>query len=210
MVWSWRRKAKETKFLSEDKNKDYYMESKNVANLNKMSGEDFEIFLKDLFIDAGYDADLTQKFKDDGIDIILTYGKEKVAIQAKRWDPFKKYKLVDKDIVNGLVSGARRRGIEKTCIITTTFFTDNAQAIAKQEKMELIDGRRLYYLIAKIKPESLAEAYFETLGYTKCPDCRSGILKKRKSKSEFIGCTNFPKCGYTMNISDYELQYGKK
>lgn len=106
-------------------------------------------------------------------------------------------------------------GLKKPVLLQQLFFSENAQKIAKQEKMELIDGKKLYYLIAKIRPELLAEAYFERLGYIKCPECRSGILKLKKNNKvqnsfPFIGCTNFPKCKHSMKIADYNLKYGKQ
>lgn len=46
--WNLFKKSKNINFLSMDGDKDYYVESKDVANLNEMSGEDFEIFFKRL------------------------------------------------------------------------------------------------------------------------------------------------------------------
>lgn len=205
-------KKEDKKLLAIERRESYYIDSKNVTNLSTMSGENFEVFLRDLFIYDGLKAELTPKYKDDGIDIIVTRGKLHTAIQAKRMDIYKNYNLVDKEVVNSLVGGARRRGIERTCIITTSIFTEAAQDIAAQEGMELIDGRQLYYLIAKIRPELLAEAYFEKLGYIKCPECGTGILKKREGRQKipFIGCTNFPKCRHSMKITEFETRYIKQ
>lgn len=44
------------------------------------------------------------------------------------------------------------------------------------------------------KEPPVAAAYIEG---SSCPSCKNGKLVKRKGKTEFLGCSNFPKCKFT-------------
>ena len=46
------------------------------------------------------------------------------------------------------------------------------------------------------KPENL-DLDFENID--KCPNCGSKLIKKNGSKGEFLGCSKFPKCNFSMN-----------
>jgi HJR/Mrr/RecB family endonuclease len=61
-----------------------YKKSADINDIDMMTGEEFEYFLKDLFIRLGYDAEVTQLSGDQGADLIVEKD-NRIVIQAKRY-----------------------------------------------------------------------------------------------------------------------------
>ena len=57
----------------------------NLNDIDKLSGSEFETFLKILFEKMGYEADKTKGSGDQGADLIINKLGHKIAVQAKRW-----------------------------------------------------------------------------------------------------------------------------
>src|SRR5437868_7024612 len=56
-----------------------------IHEIKEMSGEQFERRLVLLFRDLGYHVEHTGKRGDFGADLIVTKGKQRTVVQAKRW-----------------------------------------------------------------------------------------------------------------------------
>jgi len=55
-----------------------------IANVDAMTGIDFERYLRKLLSTRGYSVSMTQASGDFGVDLIATSNSDKIAIQVKR------------------------------------------------------------------------------------------------------------------------------
>ena len=175
---------------------------KGLKNLDKLSGEEFEKFLCELFIHSGYRIIETSRknIPDGGIDIILLKNNKKIAVQAKAWKFGGNYTVGVKD-VRDFLGAMDTKGIEDGLLIATNCFSGSARDLSnKNPRVTLIDREHLYYLIAQLFPTLLAKVYyentFENNQVYKCPKCNSILTKKHKYGKSFFSCSNYPNCTY--------------
>lgn len=160
------------------RNKRFY--NANIGTIDKMSGEEFEEFLELHFKKEGFKAHLTPKTADYGADLVVKKGKEKIVVQAKRWN-----QNVGVEAIQQVVASIKYYKADRGMVITNSKFTENAINLAKANNVTLID--RTYILKLTEHNE-------------KCPIC-NGKLQKREGKYGFFyGCINYPKCKYTKSL----------
>lgn len=107
-----------------------------------LSPSDFEIFVKDTFVAAGWtDAIITkvgQEYKhgDGGVDIFASKNKRRFAIEVKQ----RNIKTnVDVKALNQLVTGARLAGVKNMILVTNSYFTSEVEIRALRLGVELIN-----------------------------------------------------------------------
>ena len=108
----------------------------NIYSLDNLSGREFEDFLKLMFQELGYAVELTKITADSGVDLVLKKDKEKVAVQAKRWNRTTK---VGNEVVLKTHGGMGVYNCNKSIIITTSYFSSQAKNDAEKLKIELWD-----------------------------------------------------------------------
>ena len=123
---------------------------KLVAQIDKMTGEEFEQFLSICFKRLGYVVRNTPKSNDFGADLILTKNGIKTVVQAKRYQ-----NKVGSGAVQEVVGAIKYYGANNAIVITNSKFTSSARALARPNLVELWDREKLIELIimAKDKPE---------------------------------------------------------
>lgn len=172
-----------------------------IDMVDKMSGEEFEIFLLAHFKKLGYHVQTTPKTSDYGADLILTKNREKIVVQAKRWS----YK-VGIEAVQQVLGAKSYYGASKCLVVTSNLFTPNAKTLANSSKVELWDRNKLLEVMYKANGIKLIEELFnvridEIKNRMICEKCGSNLILRNGTKGKFYGCTNFPKCKFTKNIS---------
>lgn len=116
-----------------------------ISDLWRLTGEQFEDFLRNLFVAMGYRAKVTQKTGDQGADLIVSRPKARIAVQAKRQDQPVGNRAVQ-ELLGGMLFYKCHRGI----VATTSTFTRSAQALAaKDQRITLWDARKLSDLYAE-------------------------------------------------------------
>lgn len=125
--------------LLSNKNKQRY----SIADIDIMSGPDFERFIAYMFTCMGYKTEHTQISGDQGIDVIAKKGKTTVAIQAKCYSH-----TVGNHAVMEAYAGAKYYGAERCMVITNNFFTNSARKLAQSNNVVLWDRETL---IEKLK-----------------------------------------------------------
>lgn len=106
-----------------------------LAEVNRMHWREFEKYLQHLFATLGYHAELTPPSGDNGVDVILTDGNGvRTAVQAKRW---RKGNLVGSPEVQRTVGGAQYYHCQRVLVVTTSGYTQEAKAFARQTGTEL-------------------------------------------------------------------------
>lgn len=114
-----------------------------ILNLNPL---DFEMLVAKLFAEIGYDAKLTKRSHDGGMDIIANRNepvqKEILIIQCKRFE-----NKVGVKYIRDLLGVVTDKKANKGTLITTSFFTKDSIKFAKNNpRIELID----YNTLAKL------------------------------------------------------------
>lgn len=115
-----------------------------AAELDALSGVEFEAFLAGLFRAQGYVADLTPATGDYGADLILVKDNQRIAVQAKRYAG-----SVGVSAVQEALSGQAYYRCDAAWLVTTGTFTPNALDLAKKSGVKLIGRSDIGNLIAK-------------------------------------------------------------
>lgn len=125
---------KENKYLSES------IEKRGVHSMSELSksGVELENLVVRLYNVMGYASKRIGGAGDQGADVIANKNGESILIQAKHWNA-----PVDNKAVQEAVAGLAHHGCTKAVVITTSFFTPGAVALAKSNSVELIDGELL-------------------------------------------------------------------
>lgn len=125
-----------------EKNKRDLLNRSGIDKIDGMSGIEFEKYLKALLERRGYSSVRLTTTYDLGVDLIAKKGNETWAIQAKRYK-----NMVGLDAVRQVVAATAHYKCDRAMVITNSYFTNNAQKIAKSSNCELIDRTALINLI---------------------------------------------------------------
>lgn len=115
-------------------------------NFNLMTGYEFEEYIAKFFKSKGFDVQQTCYSHDGGIDLIAICNEAifsgRYIIQCKKYTD----SLVGQPAIRDLYGVVMSENANKGILITTSDFTEDAQAFAKHKNIELINGT----LLAKI------------------------------------------------------------
>ena len=144
----------------------------DFKKIDSLSPSDFEIFVRDVFVAAGWtDAMITkvgQEFQhgDGGVDIFAYKNKRKFAIEVKQR---KAGTTVDVKALNQLVTGAKLANVASMILVTNSYFTSEVKVRALRLGVELMDRDGLQDLWIKkhseigreIKPRQYQETVIQ-------------------------------------------------
>lgn len=116
-----------------------------IADIDAMSGLEFEEFLCDLFTNMGYKIDTTKKSGDQGVDLLAYKNGECIAIQAKCYSS-----SVGNAAIQEVVAGMRYYNAQKSMAITNNYFTNGAKELAASTNTILWDRDKLKDMINMI------------------------------------------------------------
>lgn len=119
----------------------------SIEIVDKMTGLEFENFLCMLFSENGYKAEVTKASGDQGADLIVEKFGEKTVVQAKRYSGD-----VSNSAIQEVVAAKAYYNCSRAMVITNSFFTKSAVALAQANNVELCDRQCLE---AKIKDFNL-------------------------------------------------------
>lgn len=152
----------------------------DISRIDKMTGEEFEEYLQVHFKKEGYKTYLTPKTGDYGADLVLKKGRDKIVVQAKRWN-----QAVGVEAVQQAVASIKYYKANKSMVVTNNYFTENAINLAKANDVILVDRKLLLELNSQDE---------------NCPVCNSQLQIKEGKYGHFYGCSNYPKCKYTKSV----------
>lgn len=166
----------------------------------------FEAVVEALFAQAGFETKSQSHGADGGVDVWLYSknmpGQPVSIVQCKRWQG----KAVGVDKVRELRGVMASHHIKRGQFATTSTFTPDALAFAKDNGVNLLDIAGLLALIAKRTPEQqaalLAVATEGEYWRPTCVNCGIKLIERQgKEGRQFWGCANYPRCRATMVIS---------
>ncbi len=109
-----------------------------LANIDSMTGVEFELFLRKIFELQGYHVTMTKTSGDYGADLILSNGKDRVAVQAKRYSG-----SVGVEAVQQALAARDYYKCNHAMVVTNSRFTPNAKELAKNTGVEMWARERL-------------------------------------------------------------------
>ena len=114
-----------------------------IDRIDRMSGEQFEIFMEDYFRKQGFKVERTPLSGDYGIDLIIENDFSKIGVQAKCYS-----NKVTASAVQEVVTGLRHYGLSGGMVVTNNYFQPAAIQLAKDNGITLWNRDKL---IEKLK-----------------------------------------------------------
>jgi restriction system protein len=162
--------------------------------INKLSWQDFEFLLSEHFKKEGYATEITGGGgADGGIDIKLFKEGETYLVQCKHYKAWKVSVQIVREFF-GVVTAENAAG---GYIVTSGRFTKEAHLFAQGKNIHLVDGRELVELL---DTNELSTATNLVSLATACPKCGGKLIERSGKFGMFLGCDNYPKCKYTVDI----------
>ena len=115
-----------------------------ISDIDKMTGQDFELYLTNLFSRLGYSVENTGGIGDMGVDLVIVKDEIRCAVQAKRHD-----KYIGVDAVQEVVAGMAPRYCKEGMVVTNNYFSKEARKLAKLNDVKLWDRNILVKNILK-------------------------------------------------------------
>jgi restriction system protein len=100
-----------------------------------MSGPQFEVFVADLFRAMGHGATMLGRAGDQGVDIVVSYHGERVAVQCKNYR-----RAVGNKPVQEVFAGARHHGCQQAWVVAPAGYTRGAYELASSTGVSLHDA----------------------------------------------------------------------
>lgn len=182
--------------------------------IDKMSGEQFENYLKCFFEEQGYKVKTTPRTGDYGCDLLLKKAGKCITVQAKRYS-----EKVGIKAVQEVIGSIKHYKADSAMVITNNYFTQNAVELADSNQVELWDRDVLINKIlysekhkvlnsienGSVNTDDTAEKVQKesivlNREYGQCPRCGKNLVKRNGKHGEFIGCSGFPYCRFTKDI----------
>lgn len=110
----------------------------DINEIDLMSGRDFEQLVADILNHMGYEARVTKATGDQGLDIIAIKGTFRLGVQTKRWSG-----NVGNKAIQETVAGKAYYNVDKVLVVTNSYFTNEAVALAEANGVMLWDRRDL-------------------------------------------------------------------
>ncbi|MBP1995208.1 restriction endonuclease [Paenibacillus eucommiae] len=95
-----------------------------IADIDKMDGRQFEIYLGGLFKNRGYDVRVTRSAGDYGADLVISKQGKKIVVQAKRYS-----KNVRIEAVQQVQGSIRHYGANEGWVVSNQNYTEAANDI---------------------------------------------------------------------------------
>lgn len=158
----------------------------------------FEALCEALYAQAGFTTRSQSHGADGGIDIWLHSKHSEVPriVQCKHWQS----KVVGVKEMREFFGVMASHQLKSGTYVTSSTFSADAAAFAKQNGIHAQDGAALLKLIGQRTPEQqaalLAVAYEGEYWRPTCASCGTKMVERNSSRNEgsFWGCANYPKC----------------
>lgn len=180
------------------KHKRKLMES-GINLIDEMSGSVFEELLMEHFKKLGYKAKMTAKTADYGADLILEKADEKIVVQAKRWR-----QNIGVSAIQQVVGAINYYQANKGMVISNSYFTPNAERLARSNNIELWNREKLVDFLSKARGKQLSEEVIQrSQGEEQiCQRCGNKLVLRNGKRGKFWGCENFPRCRFTKSYNE--------
>lgn len=115
-----------------------------IDRIDKMSGEQFEIFMEQFFISKGFKVTRTPLSGDYGVDIIIENDFGKIGVQAKCYS-----NKASLSAVQEIIGGLRHYNLSSGMVVTNNYFQPSAILLAADNNITLWDRNKLIEQLEK-------------------------------------------------------------
>jgi len=133
--------------------RDERLKRSGIADIDKMSGRQFEHYLGHLLKSHGYLVNVTQAAGDFGADLVITKDGRKIVVQAKRYS-----KNVGIKAVQEAQASIAHYGAAGAWVISNSGYTDAAISLAKSNNVRLIDRDQLIEMALRMNANITAQS----------------------------------------------------
>ncbi len=189
-------------------------QSRGSRAVDSMTWSEFELLVASAFRAKGFSVtDNVVGGPDGGVDLRLRKSDQTYLVQCKQW----KARNVGVAIVQELYGVIAAQGAAGGYVITSGKFSHEAHSFATRCAIILIDGAQLSEMIGSARqtnviPIRSSEAASRAATHTKdygppvCPRCGAEMVQRTAQRgstpgAKFWGCSNFPKCRATAQVS---------
>lgn len=127
--------------------------------LQQMDPYEFEQLVGDVWERLGWNTRVVGEPGDKGIDVIATTGDEKQLIQAKRYGP--NTTVGSPEVQQYASLRLQEDGVDGVTIVTTGRFSHQAEDMAPDLDVLLVDGEQLLGMLEEIDGWDVIAPYFE-------------------------------------------------
>ena len=172
-----------------------------IDEIRRLPWSRFERLIGEFFRRQGYEVQETGRPSGDGgVDLVLTKDGRKHLVQCKQW----RAQSVGVTVVRELNGVIAARGAAGGFVVTSGTFTREARAFADSCSVELVDGQELAAIFRACTAVQPASSVLIS-----CPRCGSAMVRRVAKKGsysgrEFWGCSRYPACRGTSEISRRE------
>ena len=194
-VWTWRKRH-------------LLARNRSLDRVRNLTWRQFETLTGQFYREQGYSVVETGGGgPDDGVDLLLRRGEERVIVQCKHWKAFS----VGLREVKELFATVRDRGATGGVLVTTSHFSKDARVFAaRHPDLQLLNGDDLGRMLGTMAPSMPATDECPNppaSAECHCPKCGSRMVTRqartgRSAGSQFLGCTRYPACHGTISLSN--------
>ncbi len=174
---------------------------KGIDSIRRLSWKEFEEMVAEFFRRKGYSViENSSTGPDGGVDVTLKKNGNLFLVQCKQWKAQKVGVQVVREMF-GVMTAEQATGV---IVITSGFFTQEAQRFSAGKPIELIEGGQLASLVKSVQAEKGRPAKIITASESpnRCPRCGNELVLRtahrgQNAGSKFFGCTGYPTCRYT-------------
>jgi restriction system protein len=150
--------------------------------LQRMDPYDFEKFIGDVWTYLGWETRVVGEPGDQGIDVIATDGENKQLIQAKRYGP--DTTVGSPEVQQYASLRLQEDGVDQVTIVTTGTFSRQAEDLAPDLDVILVDGEDLLGILEELEAFEVFARHFEDISLAENGDTdteEEGILDRVRS-----------------------------
>lgn len=122
--------------------KRYRIRHFSIRRIDRMSGEEFEIYMKVRFEALGFRVSSTKTSNDYGADLILKKKKQIIAVQCKRYQSNIGVRAIQ-EVIGSMAYYGASRGL----VVTNSYYTSNAKQLAYANDVILWDRDVLFQVM---------------------------------------------------------------
>ncbi|WP_129115102.1 restriction endonuclease [Halegenticoccus tardaugens] len=148
--------------------------SAHHERLRTLDPYEFELFIAELWSRRGWETEVSQRSVDRGIDVIATRSnpfREKQVIQAKRYGEGNN--VGSSEIQQYSSLRHQENGVDTVVVVTTSGFTTQAEELAGDLNVKLLDGESLSAVVERTKATDLVEKYASAVTESSAPSSSS-------------------------------------
>jgi hypothetical protein len=124
-----------------------------VHDLRVLTGVEFEQHVADTYRRMGYVTEMTPGSGDQGVDVIASRGRERIAIQCKQWAD-----SVGNEAVQQVHTGMAYYRCDAGVVVTTSRFTASAIDLASRVDVRLVDGAEYAAMAQSVRIEPIQQS----------------------------------------------------